>query len=1318
MKTKVILQLQVIVFVWLAVSSLMVRAQSSSLIIQGEQATFIKLEEAMGCMSFKISPNGKYVVGYGPSMVSFFYDVEKDETQFNVYPSFVAEEVADDGTMAGNIHYKSGNLSWNFPAMLKDGVLTEMIPAYPGHDPQDASMMYRSYGVWGMSGDGKTVSLAGFTRNNNRAAAYKGATWENGEFKHFLEPSYPNCNEFRATAMSADGNVTVGWANGGGFTGRDAHVWYGKTGYPIPGYTELKATNADGSILGAVNALFYKTEDGFTEELLELYPGWDRCTVMGIADDGLVVGFLNGANAGAYDAMVWTRNTGMLHLKVFLEELYGLTLGNEHFMYASAIYSVSSDGKTLAGYIEYPDNYFYYPVVIQLGETTINSRPMTVTAKQKGQELSVDVKWYKPYHNGRTVLGYNVYRDNVKLNDKLLSEPSFTDNAVTEGAYSYTATAVYETGESKHSKPAQIKVVGADGCYGINSIRTDVVYNKEVSVRWGLPSSQVNTKEERLRNYRDGGASEAFFEEHFTETGSQEIYRVASSTEEEEKRPKSKGEKLDYVQHLDMMSGDRCSFLQYKESYYSGRISNNKLAKFDLYGNFIKEFTIEGVEYGLSSLAADGVYLYGAAEKGSVIYVLEPEAERLVKTITLADSIKISHMTYIPSLNGNRGGFEVGSFSSSHLIDKSGNYLSKGMPVSRCTGTAYFDGKIYAHEQAGEYSGRIVAFDLATKQPTGTVIEYMDDPRLVPLMIYGGAAAGLSLAELDDGTICLLPVYQLGYQNNIVVFLELKSNPDLIGYHLYRNGVKMNQEPLKSRVFTHTIAEPGQYAYTVAAEFEGGCVSELSAPALVTINPLGECFPVKNFTVKEINKDVFLNYEAPDGNPDSQLVGYNIYRNEVKLNTEGFFFEQFYIDNAVELGKEYTYRIECFYDNSCTASETATIIPDGQGTCEAANKLKLESTLINNRQYNVTADWELPYYEAPYPLYYGSAIPVNAIGVQDGRSLTVAVVWTIEKLEMYKDFSVAGLEFYVADEAAIKPIVIADEVIVFHEELEEYQDLIPESYNTFMLETPIPISSLDMEIAVGYTAVYETGAMPYGLSSGAVVPGWGDLFSETPENMRTWYRGAELLGMKNNWAISALLIRNREVEDGKTAKDAASVSTKGLVRLSGDNRPTTPLPALNTEPVNTYSPASNATQLLGFNVYRNENKLNDTPVKSTSYIDEDVPGGGTYSYRVYTVWNVCDEVGGESASITLEPIVGIGDASEDAVQVYPNPASGLLYLKGLFSKGEIMDVTGCVLKKIPENAPSVSLEGMTPGIYFIRLTLPDNNVVVRKIMVQ
>lgn len=74
------------------------------------------------------------------------------------------------------------------------------------------------------------------------------------------------------------------------------------------------------------------------------------------------------------------------------------------------------------------------------------------------------------------LIGYNVYRDGVRLNDTPLTSAGYTDDGVADGSnHTYAVTAVYKQGESNYSN--EFSTVST----GINTIesnaKTASVYN-------------------------------------------------------------------------------------------------------------------------------------------------------------------------------------------------------------------------------------------------------------------------------------------------------------------------------------------------------------------------------------------------------------------------------------------------------------------------------------------------------------------------------------------------------------------------------------------------------------------------------------------------------------------------------------------------------------------------------------------------------------------------------------------------------------------------------------------------------------------------
>ncbi|MCF8230450.1 MAG: T9SS type A sorting domain-containing protein, partial [Bacteroidales bacterium] len=62
----------------------------------------------------------------------------------------------------------------------------------------------------------------------------------------------------------------------------------------------------------------------------------------------------------------------------------------------------------------------------------------------------------------RNLLGYNVFRNGDEINQEIITETTYQDNALNAGNYSYSITAVYDEGESRHSDTLEVTIQQGD----------------------------------------------------------------------------------------------------------------------------------------------------------------------------------------------------------------------------------------------------------------------------------------------------------------------------------------------------------------------------------------------------------------------------------------------------------------------------------------------------------------------------------------------------------------------------------------------------------------------------------------------------------------------------------------------------------------------------------------------------------------------------------------------------------------------------------------------------------------------------------------
>ena len=84
-----------------------------------------------------------------------------------------------------------------------------------------------------------------------------------------------------------------------------------------------------------------------------------------------------------------------------------------------------------------------------------------------------------------TLIGYNIYRDGVKVNDTPVTDTKFTDKV--GGAHLYNVTAVYDKGEARFSNTAEVTAAA-----GISEVETATDATDENAPRYDLSGRRVS----------------------------------------------------------------------------------------------------------------------------------------------------------------------------------------------------------------------------------------------------------------------------------------------------------------------------------------------------------------------------------------------------------------------------------------------------------------------------------------------------------------------------------------------------------------------------------------------------------------------------------------------------------------------------------------------------------------------------------------------------------------------------------------------------------------------------------------------------------
>ena len=88
---------------------------------------------------------------------------------------------------------------------------------------------------------------------------------------------------------------------------------------------------------------------------------------------------------------------------------------------------------------------------------------------------------------------------------------------------------------------------------------------------------------------------------------------------------------------------------------------------------------------GARNMAYDGEWLY-VADNTTNIHRIDPATMENKEDIAISEYSR--HLAYVPSLDGGKGGFEVGDWQTSIYVTKNGGKIGTGPILKGASGTA------------------------------------------------------------------------------------------------------------------------------------------------------------------------------------------------------------------------------------------------------------------------------------------------------------------------------------------------------------------------------------------------------------------------------------------------------------------------------------------------------------------------------------------------------------------------------------------------------------------------------------------------------
>lgn len=395
-------------------------------------------------------------------------------------------------------------------------------------------------------------------------------------------------------------------------------------------------------------------------------------------------------------------------------------------------------------------------------------------------------------------LGYNIYRNGQKVNAAPVTSTTYAETLPGSGQYSYAVTSVYAGGESLPGNTTTVNSVAIGERMAPSEMASHVECNREVSLYWGFPIKGKST-----------------FPIDITSpvTTSQPGYPS-------------------YVNSFMAQGGEMGVASDCRYIYTSVHNEDGRINKYDLNGRFLEHFNIPGLD-GIRNITYDG-HDFWVSTVTTYIYKVDMEKHAILGQYPISEYAR--HFTYVPDLDGGKGGFELGDWETSIYTARNGSKISTGPSLRGACGTAYHDGKLYAFEQGAGNPYTIGIYDFNTSERIGEI----------NLGLYAGlsniesaSAGGMSVVHTPEG----LTLLAVGIQNTMAssqfLFLDLGSVSGVCGYNIYRNGKKLNSAPVQQRYFQETVSQEGEYEYQIETCYVDGSVSPKSESVHITILPTG-----------------------------------------------------------------------------------------------------------------------------------------------------------------------------------------------------------------------------------------------------------------------------------------------------------------------------------------------------------------------------------------------------------------------------------------------------------------------------------------------
>jgi uncharacterized membrane protein len=304
----------------------------------------------------------------------------------------------------------------------------------------------------------------------------------------------------------------------------------------------------------------------------------------------------------------------------------------------------------------------------------------------------------------------------------------------------------------------------------------------------------------------------------------------------------------------------------------------------------------------------------------------------------------------------------------------------------------------------------------------------------------------------------------------------------------------------------------------------------------------------------------------------------------------------------------------------------------------------------------------------------------TSIGLSNGGSFTAAVRFTAAQLMPYAGCYLTMIKIFptgINTQYVLKIWTGENANLLVYEK--QLTNVVLNAWNEILLNVPVFID-LSQELWFGYACMdHPPGVYPAGCDIGPAVTGFGDMFSFdgiTWETLSTY-------DFDNNWNIEGF-VQNPNAKQGE---------------------------AMNL---------NHNRSFLGFNIYRNNQLLPQSPIPQNLFLDGPLPSSSVFIYYVTALYSDCESVPSHQAVIWTP--AGINEFnSENTISLYPNPAAHDLTIKSgsPIRYVSIYNAQGMLVNDLPADNTEikVNIAGYLKGVY-VALVTTGNGTFSRQFIVE